>query len=418
MMAPTKFDLGHVRRVLIILATGLLLAGCRLIPQVDAPSTPPPPTTQQGQQGQQPGPVTGDTRRAPPPIPRETTRPAPTPLPQDEARHRVALLVPMSGDNERVGQSIANATTMALLDTNADNLRITTYDTARDPGEAARRALAEGNQLILGPLLASDVADILAVARPAGIPLIAFSNDVSVASPDVYLMGLSPSQSVARTVDFARGQGARNYGALVPEGEYGRQAELALIDALRDAGGSLVATERYSRNEGSAASAARRLRARGGFDTVMIADSPRLAIVAASELRGEGSRTPRLLGTELWSGEGAIPAAGVMDGALFSALSDNRYRRFSESYRTRFGNSPYRIATLGYDSVLLALRVAGQGWQPGTPFPVGQLTDRSGFLGLDGAFRFRTDGTAQRTLEVREVRDGQVVVVGPAPEAF
>ena len=107
-----------------------------------------------------------------------------------------------------------------------------------------------------------------------------------------------------------------------------------------------------------------------------------------------------------------------MDGALFSALSDDRYRRFSESYRNRFGDSPYRIATLGYDAVLLALRVAGDDWRPGRPFPTGELTSQSGFLGLDGAFRFRTNGTAQRALEVREVRDGQVVVVAAAPEGF
>ena len=407
----------HCRRLILAMGTGLLLAGCQIIPDVSAPSAPPPPTQQPTGQST-PGPVTGDAR-TPPPIPRGTPTPAqPAPLPQDEARHRVALLVPMSGDNARVGQSIANATTMALLDTNASNLRITTYDTAGDARTAASRAIAEGNQLILGPLLGSNVADVVAEAGPAGIPLIAFSNDVSVASPDVYLMGVSPSQSVGRTVQHAQRQGARNYAALVPQGEYGRQAELALIEALREVGGSLVATERYSRNEGSAASAARRLRARGGYDTVMIADSPRLAIVAASELRSEMGTGPRLLGTELWSGESAIPAAGAMDGALFSALSDDRYRRFSESYRNRFGDSPYRIATLGYDAVLLALRVAGDDWRPGRPFPTGELTSQSGFLGLDGAFRFRTNGTAQRALEVREVRDGQVVVVAAAPEGF
>ncbi|MBB3032906.1 penicillin-binding protein activator [Alteriqipengyuania lutimaris] len=412
----------HCRRLILAMGTGLLLAGCQIIPDVSAPTSPPPPTQQpQGQQPQgqsTPGPVTGDAR-TPPPIPRGTPTPAqPAPLPSDETRHRVALLVPMSGDNARVGQSVANATTMALLDTNANNLRITTYDTAGDPRSAARRAVAEGNQLILGPLLGSNVADVVAEARPAGIPLIAFSNDVSVASPDVYLMGVSPSQSVDRSVQYAQRQGARNYAALVPQGEYGRQAELALIEALRSIGGSLVATERYSRNEGSAASAARRLQARGGFDTVMIADSPRLAIVAASELRGLDGTGPRLLGTELWSGESAIPDAGVMDGSLFSALSDGRYRNFSESYRSRFGDSPYRIATLGYDSVLLALRVAGGDWRPGTPFPTGELTAQGGFLGLDGAFRFRSDGTSQRALEVREVRDGQVVVVSPAPDGF
>ncbi|MEL7728436.1 penicillin-binding protein activator [Citromicrobium bathyomarinum] len=408
----------HCRRLILAMGLGLFLAGCQIIPQVDGPRTAPPPTSQPGQSAEpsgRPGPVTGDPSRTPPPIARDT----PTPLPQDGTRHRIALLVPTTGGNARVGQSIANATTMALLDTNADNLRITTYDTADDPRGAARRAINDGNQLILGPLLGSNVEDVVAEARPARIPLISFSNDVGVASPDVYVMGLSPSQSVGRTVEIARSRGARNYGALVPEGEYGRQAELALIAALRNIGGSLVATERYSRNEGSAASAARRLRARGGFDTVMIADSPRLAIVAASELRTEDSTAPRLLGTELWSGESAIPAAGVMDGALFSALSDGRYRRFSDSYRNRFGNPPYRIATLGYDSVLLVLRVAGSGdWRPGTPFPTQALSDRGGFLGLDGAFRFRTDGTAERTLEVREVRDGQVVVVSPAPEAF
>ena len=402
------------RRLILVAATGLLLAGCQIIPQVDGPGSPPPPVSQPSSQPTgQPGPVTGGDR-SPPPIPRDTR----TPLPQDEARHRIALLVPTSGDNARVGQSIANATTMALLDTNADGLRITTYDTAGDARAAARRAVAEGNELILGPLLGSNVEQVLAEARPANIPLIAFSNDISVASPDVYLMGLTPTQSVARTVQYVRTQGASRYGALVPEGEYGRQAELALIEALRNAGGTLVATERYSRNEGSAASAARRLRARGGYDTVLIADSPRLAIVAASELRSEGALTPRLLGTELWSGESDIPAADVMSGALFSALSDGRYRRFSESYRNRFGSSPYRIATLGYDSVLLVLRVAGGDWRPGTPFPTSQLTAQGGFLGLDGAFRFQPDGKAQRALEVREVRDGQVVVVSPAPEGF
>ena len=402
--------LRHCRKLILAFGAGLLLAGCQIIPQVEAPTSPPPPTSQ---------PNTGNRTDAatPPPIPRPNT---PAPLPQDgQGRHRIALLVPTSGVNERVGQSIANATTMALLDTNASNLRITTYDTSNDPAGAARRALAEGNELILGPLLGSTVEEVVGLARAAGIPLISFSNDVSVSAPDVYLMGLTPSQSVHRTVAFARTQGARNYAALVPEGEYGRQAEFALISALREIGGTLVATERYTRNEGAAASAARRLRARGGFDTVLIADSPRLAISAAAELRTENSLMPRLLGTELWSGEADIPAAGVMQGALFSAVSDARYRNFSDSYRSRFGNAPYRIATLGYDSVLLALRVAGNNtWRPGTPFPTSELTARGGFLGLDGAFRFEADGTAQRALEVREVRDGQVVVVSPAPDNF
>ncbi|MBO9528084.1 MAG: penicillin-binding protein activator, partial [Sphingobium yanoikuyae] len=71
-------------------------------------------------------------------------------LPTDTARHRVALLVPTSGPNAGVGQSIANATTLALMDIKTDKVRITTYDTAQGAAAAASRALADGNKLILG----------------------------------------------------------------------------------------------------------------------------------------------------------------------------------------------------------------------------------------------------------------------------
>jgi hypothetical protein len=107
----------------------------------------------------------------------------------------------------------------------------------------------------------------------------------------------------------------------------------------------------------------------------------------------------------------------VTSGALFAAVSDTRYKRFAESYETRFGTKPYRIATLGYDAVLLTLRVARE-WKVGNPFPKGELYDRGGFLGVDGPFRFNRSGIADRALEVREVRGGEVVSVDPAPTGF
>ena len=60
-------------------------------------------------------------------------------LPQDDTRNRVALLVPMTGPNARVGQSLANATTLALLDTKSESVRITTYDTATGAAAATQR---------------------------------------------------------------------------------------------------------------------------------------------------------------------------------------------------------------------------------------------------------------------------------------
>lgn len=74
-------------------------------------------------------------------------------LPTDNEHHMVALLVPLTGNNAGVGKSIANATQLALLDTNNSSLRITTYDTATGAAAAAQRAIDEGARVIPGPCL-------------------------------------------------------------------------------------------------------------------------------------------------------------------------------------------------------------------------------------------------------------------------
>lgn len=335
-------------------------------------------------------------------------------LPSDRERHRVALLVPLSGANAGVGQSLANAATMALLDTNAQNLRITTYDTATGAQSAATRALADGNRLILGPLLNEDVRAVAAAARPAKVPMITFSNDSSVAAEDVFVLGHVPAQSIARTVAYAHDKGASRFAALIPAGEYGQRALTALTAAARGNGAAVVATESYDRGNTSVTSAAQRLKTKGGYDAVLIADGARIAVRAAPALKAAGAAAPRLLGTELWSGESAIVTTPAMRGAWYSAVADSRYAQFVGSYKARFASQPYRLATLGYDGVLLALRVARE-WRPGAAFPTRQLSDPGGFLGLDGAFRFGSDNIAERAWEVREVGKG---VVSPAPARF
>lgn len=375
------------RRRIVMLGTVVLLAGCKVIPQ-GAPEVAPPPA------------------------------PAPTDaLPADQARHRIALLVPMTGPNAAVGQSIANATTMALLDTNAQTIRITTYDTFGGPAAAATKAVHDGNKLILGPVQAEDVAPIATVARAAKVPLISYTSDAAVAARDVFVMGTVPANSIDRTVRYARAKGAARFALLAPGGDYGARTSGAYAEAITAQGGTLTQTEAYDRSNTSVVSAARRLKARGGFDAVLIADGARFGALAAPQLKAPGAVSPRILGTELWSGEAVIGTTPALRGAWFAAISDGRFKQFADSYKTRFEAAPYRIATFGYDSVLLAVRIA-RDWKPGTAFPLARLSDRGGFLGLDGPFRFAPNGVIERALEVREARAGGVVIVSPAPDKF
>ena len=342
--------------------------------------------------------------------------PAPAPLPADEGRHRVALLVPLSGTHGAAGQAVANATTMALLDTNATKLRITTYDTSLGAPAAAARAVADGNKLILGPLLGEDALAVAQTARSAQVPVISYTGDDSVAGGNVFVMGSIPAQSIARVVRYARAQGATRFAALIPLGDYGERAGKAMIASVRAAGGQLVGMESYDRTDGAVANAVKRLKARGAYDAVLVADTAAVGARAAPMLKA-GQPKLRILGSELWIGEPLVAQTPALSGAWFASLSDQRFGRFSTSYQTRFGTAPYRIATLGYDSVLLTLRITRE-WEVGTPFPTQRLFDKGGFLGIDGIFRFSANQAIERALEVREARGGTITVVSPPPIRF
>lgn len=372
------------RRALALLIGVALVSGCKVIPK--GPGAPPPPAT---------GPSDG--------------------LPPDKARHRVALLVPLSGPGSELGQSIANATTMAILDTNAQTVRITTYDTGAGAETAAANAMQDGNRLILGPLLTEDIASVSGIARAKGIPLISFSNDPRGASRDVFIMGITQDSSILRVVEFAKIKGIIRFALLAPKGDFGSRSAATFAAAVNSVGGTLVASDSYDRANNSVLSAASRLKAKGGFQAVLIADTPKIAAQAATRLRD--GKALRILGTDLWSGDPVVSSSTALRGAWFAALPDTRYRQFSSSYQSRFGASPYRQATMGYDAVLLTVRIARE-WRGGMPFPVNRLTDRGGFLGLDGPFRFSSSGLIDRALEVRETRAGGVTIVSPAPEKF
>lgn len=370
-----------------MLSLGGLLAACQVVPKTSGPATPPPPE-KPTDTGVGPG------------------------LPTDTDRHRVALLLPQTGPNADVGTAIANATTLALLDTRTEKLRITTYDTALGAAAAARQAVADGNKLILGPLLSEDVAAVAPIAREAKVPVLSFSNDSSVAGNGVFIMGFVPGQSVERVVAFSRAKGHQRFGALVPKSLYGERSAAAFRSAVADAGGTLVAIESYDRSATALSGAARRLANAGAMDAVLIADSGGNAVRAVPVLKESGGK--QILGTELWNTDATLGSSPAMRGSWFASVSDGLYGQLATKYRTRFGKAPYRLASLGYDSVLLTVRIA-RDWKPGTNFPAAQLLAADGFGGIDGIFRFNNRGIAVRALEVSEVGAGGFRVVDPAP---
>jgi branched-chain amino acid transport system substrate-binding protein len=337
---------------------------------------------------------------------------------------KAALILPLSapGNAGIAGQAMRNAADMALAEFNAPNIQLLVKDDAGSVDgarQAAQQALNEGAEIILGPLFAQSVTAVGQVARARNVPVIAFSTDANVASPGVYLLSFLPETDVQRIVQYSSSVGKRSYAALIPDNPYGTVVEAAFRQDVGRRGGRIVALERYPHDKAAMAGPIKAVAgAAAHAEALFIPDGSDAVPDVVQQLAGAGVNMKRLqlLGTGLWGDDPRINATPALDGGWYAAPDPSGYRNFANRYAARFKQQPVRTATLAYDAVaLIAALVKTQGPQRFSPEV---LTNPSGFSGIDGLFRFRTDGTNERGLAVLRVTPSGPQIVAPAPRSF
>jgi len=336
---------------------------------------------------------------------------------------RAALILPLSaGGNAGVaGQAMRNAAEMALSEFNGANVQITVFDDAGNPDSArqgAQQALAQGAEIVLGPLFAQSVSAVGQVTRGGNIPVIAFSTDANVAASGIYLLSFLPETDVERIVQYTSSVGRHSYAALIPDNPYGTVVEAAFKQAVARRNGQIVALERYPHDKAGMAGPVRNVaQVATRAEAIFIPDGGDAVpdVVQGLIQNGVNIKKVQLLGTGLWD-DPRISAAPGLDGGWYAAPDGTGFRAFAERYRGRYKQEPVRTATLAYDAVaLIAALVKTQGTQR---FSQQVLTNPSGFTGIDGLFRFRQDGTNDRGLAVLRVTATGTQAISPAPKAF
>lgn len=346
--------------------------------------------------------------------------PAPiqTPAPAEQTV-KAALLLPLSGSSAAIGQPMVDAAQMALFDMAAEHFELMPRDTKGTPqgaAEAARRAIADGATIILGPLYSGDVAAVRPVAQQAGVPVLAFTTDWTQAANGVWVMGFIPADQVVRVADYARAQGVTRFGALAPRGVYGDAVVNALQAAAQRQGAQITQVERYEPAVADFTGPVQKIAPANPQAVLMAEGGQRIrSLAAAAAANGLNPRQVKFLGTGLWD-DPAVAQEPALAGAWFAAPDPNQRADFETRFQSLYGKKPPRLATLSYDATALAAVLARQGGA--RPFDPATLTNPSGFAGIDGLFRLRTDGIAERRLAVLEITPQGTRVVDPAPTNF
>lgn len=464
--APPGFSRRGARAWLTLAAVApalLFVAGCQ---QPRPPASPPPSAPQQ---------TVEPPREIAPQI--ETLPPSDseiklTPPPIAGGQVTVALLAPLSGPGAPFGRALLNAAQMALFDLGGASgsgeggemapgvdIILAPRDTGGTPDgaqRAAQEAIAAGARLILGPVFSSEVEAVAPLARAAGVPAVAFTNDSAVAGDGVYVIGFTPELQIERVVGHAASRGATRFAALVPESLYGTRITAALQGAVAKLNAQVTRVETYDPalttqsispvirrladyNQRRAALVAQRkeLAAKGDdasraalrrlervetigdvdFDALVVPESgERLKVVAPLLLFFDiDPRRVHALGPLEWDTPETWTEPALV-GAWYPAPAADTHGAFVGAYRKTYGQLPPARASLGYDAAALAIVLARGGG--GDPFSRAAIAAPNGFAGVDGIFRLLPSGVVERGLAVKEIGTRNSRVVSPAPETF
>lgn len=406
------------RRVCAIacaVAIGTVLAGCQTMKPKVVVAPPPPPAPPQVVMAPPP----------PPPPPSRMEQPGFYRLrnsPSGMVPARVALLLPLSGgtaETRAVAEALEKAAELAVFDSKNSDILLMPRDDGGTPEKAAAaaaKAINDGAEIIIGPLFAASVSAVAPVARAGKVPVIALSSDRSVGGNGVYLLSFQPETEVTRIISYAVKTGHSSFAALIPKSAYGEKVETAFRDSVSHAGGRVADVETFE-EKAQAVGPPAKAAAQSGADAILIADGGAMlqAIAPALALNGAMNRSMQFLGTGLWD-DPAIAREPVLANGRFAAPPPQAFRNFTVHFREVYETAPPRIATLSYDAMsLVALLTKGKPYQR---FTDAALTDPNGFSGVDGIFRFRNDGSAERGLAILEVTPAGFSVVEPAPKTF
>jgi len=378
-------------------------------------------------------------------------------------RQRVALLLPLSGDNAQLGDAMLQAAQLALFDIADERFELLVRDTegtADGAKAAAREAVDAGANLILGPVFSASVRAVTPVARGARVPVLAFSNNRRVAQRGVYVLGHMPGAQIERVVGYASSRGMERFAALVPDNGYGEIVAKSMREATRRTGTEFAAEGRFAPGATDVSEPVKRLSAfeerkaeleeriaelesqdgdgaaetleslkkmdalgEAPFDAVLVPVGGRTLKAVAPTLSyyDVDPAEVQYLGTSAWD-DPSLGTEPALVGGWFAAPAREGWERFAATYAETYGEGPPRLASLAYDATAVAAVLAreapeGEAASPSV-FDAEKLTQRSGFAGVDGLFRLTRDGVVERRYAVMEMRRNELKVLDPAPDSF
>ncbi len=360
---------------------------------------------------------------------------------------------------QRLGKSLLNSAEMALFDWRNPSINLiplNTFGTPQGAAQAAKIAIAKGADIILGPLLATSVNAVSNIINTSNIPIISYSNREEIANDNTYIIGFMPQQQVDALILHSIENNITKFAVMAPEGSYGEKVVKALQIATEKFGGEITRIQFYdtnatdfsrdvkiisdydkrrkilldkiaaleARDDEISQAALHKIKQREtlgdvDFEAILLpAQNDRNLRTIATQLAYYDVDQPRIkiLGLQLWDSFNNLSSEPPLIGSWYATLPIKGQKNFIKRYKNIYKTPPDRLASLANDSMALAIILAGLNGSPN--YSKAALTNTTGFTGIEGIFRLKSNGIAERGFAIREIRKDGNKTIKPAPTNF
>ncbi|WP_281709348.1 penicillin-binding protein activator [Phaeobacter italicus] len=315
---------------------------------------------------------------------------------RSDATGRAALLLPLSGTSDSLGQSLQNAATLG----GGPGIGIDIIDSGSTPETAvmaAQQAVNAGAKIIVGPVFA---AQAKAVAQAVRVPVVTLSNDETLAQPKTFVFGVTAAQSARAVLSIAAQRNIKTIVTVAPPGPFGQ----ASADAATSIGTLLGLTMRPAIIQSNSDNLIKALSQNGTLpDAVYLPVADATLVPFANTLRGKNIQ---LLGSTQWAALD-LTRQRAFQNAWFAAPDPVRFAAFDDAFTTATGQPGGIITGLAFDGVDLLRRL-----NQTRTLSLAGLTRPQGFTGVLGPYRFRKSGICDRALGVLSVTNQEFNLIG------
>ena len=347
---------------------------------------------------------------------------------------KIGVLLPLTGKHSYIGQSLLDTMQMLIYENKKIDSELIIKDTKANPSLAkkATKELVEQNvDVILGPFFSSSLNKSLKIAKYKNVPLISFSSDRNEKEKGVYLMGFEPEQQISDITEYTIRKNYKRFAALLPNSKYGKRVLNTYRKVLNKNKFLLNKVELYNLRTSNFEKNIQKLVGLDknpqlekdeetgenpiedfdpGFDVLLLIETGNKLREAVALLTyyGVDFKKVKLIGTGEWHVDNIGSEPGLI-GAWFVAPNPKLWQNFKKKFYKFYNYEPIRLSSLAHDSLTSVFSIINKN-DKFYELNYMDFQNSYGFTGIDGDFKFLSDGTVERKLSILEIKQNSFKV--------